>query len=178
MTEEKLKNVARKNQSSGPALKSDIVAKSQNIDSIKVTDVQYSATSKSGITDKDVPKDWEDRYQDLFDHARDLIHIYGPDGRFIAVNKRWCEILGYSKEEALKMSLPDIVHPDLLAACLATFVNFDKGISYTAFESMFVAKDGHTVYVTGNMVPYLEKGELVRTRHIFTDVSFNKQAET
>jgi len=123
------------------------------------------------------PKGWEARYWDLFDHARDLIHIYDPEGRFIAVNKRWIEVLGYTKEEALQMTLPDIVHPDLLAACLATFVNFDKGISYTAFESMFVAKDGHTVYVTGNMVPYLEQGKLVRTRHIFTDVSFSKQAE-
>jgi len=151
--------------------------------SLKVTQIQSSSTVHAesgpdkGSPKKNVPKGWEARYWDLFDHARDLIHIYDPEGRFTAVNKRWLEVLGYTLEEAMEMTLPDIVHPDLLAACLATFVNFDKGISYTAFESMFVAKDGHTVYVTGTMVPYRENDKLVRTRHIFQDVSFSKQAE-
>jgi len=63
MVEQKIKNIVGKNQDSGPVLKSDIVGKSQNIDSIKVTETQYFPTSKSEIADKNVPKDWETRYQ-------------------------------------------------------------------------------------------------------------------
>ncbi len=61
---------------------------------------------------EEVARDSEERYQDLFDNANDLIQSVSPDGHFIYVNKKWLETLGYSKEELADLRLWDIIHPD------------------------------------------------------------------
>ncbi len=50
----------------------------------------------------------ENRYSTLMDQTADAFYIHDLDGRFIDVNKRACEMLGYTREELLQMSVPDI----------------------------------------------------------------------
>lgn len=147
-----------------------------------VNGISSNTVMKQGGLSENLPEregltGWEANYWELFDNSINLIHIYNAEGRFTAINKRWIEVLGYSREEALQMTLPDMVHSDLLAACLNIFLNFDRGIQYTDFETILVAKNGSAVYAKGRMVPYVENGTLVSVRQEFHDVSFEKKAE-
>ncbi|MBT7951094.1 MAG: PAS domain S-box protein [Gammaproteobacteria bacterium] len=46
--------------------------------------------------------------QTSVDQAGDVIYWLGPDGKFMYVNDTACEMYGYSREELLSMSVPDI----------------------------------------------------------------------
>ena len=59
------------------------------------------------------------RLEEVFRHApvgMELTGI-GPTD-FLAVNPAFCDFLGYTEDELLKMSITDVVHPDDLAAAL------------------------------------------------------------
>lgn len=50
----------------------------------------------------------ETRYRTLVEQAGDSLFIHGYDGRFTEVNRHACESLGYTREELLQLSVPDI----------------------------------------------------------------------
>jgi len=50
----------------------------------------------------------ERKYRDLFENSRDMVYISSKDGRFIDVNKAGEELLGYSRDELLKMNGADL----------------------------------------------------------------------
>jgi two-component system cell cycle sensor histidine kinase/response regulator CckA len=53
----------------------------------------------------------EKKFQQLVEQAADAFFVYTPEGRFIDVNQRACESLGYSRPELLALSLSE-VEPD------------------------------------------------------------------
>ncbi len=53
----------------------------------------------------------EKKFKFLFDYSSDEIFLADLDGRFIEVNKRACESLGYSRDEILFMKFTDIKTP-------------------------------------------------------------------
>jgi PAS domain S-box-containing protein len=58
-----------------------------------------------------------DRYEQLFENANDGIFILSRDGRFIAANHKWCEIIGLPREEILGQTT-EIVLPGRFAQSL------------------------------------------------------------
>lgn len=54
-------------------------------------------------------KDSENRYRSFVENATDAIFIATPSSTYIDVNKRACQLLGYSREELLKLSSKDIL---------------------------------------------------------------------
>ncbi|HEV7801150.1 MAG TPA: PAS domain S-box protein, partial [Burkholderiales bacterium] len=61
----------------------------------------------------------EARYRATFDQAAVGICHFAPSGRFITVNDRLCEILGYSREEFLQRTFQELSHPADLAGNVA-----------------------------------------------------------
>ena len=53
----------------------------------------------------------EGRLRSLFDQAADAIFVHDLDGRFLDVNRKACESLGYTSGELLGMTVRD-VDPD------------------------------------------------------------------
>jgi PAS domain S-box-containing protein len=54
--------------------------------------------------------------EEIFEGSRDAIFISDKDSRFVAVNSMACDLTGYSREQLLKMRIPDIHDlPDLRA---------------------------------------------------------------
>jgi diguanylate cyclase (GGDEF)-like protein/PAS domain S-box-containing protein len=53
----------------------------------------------------------EARFSATFEQAAVGIAHLGVDGKWLDVNRRCCEILGYSKEELLKLSFAELTHP-------------------------------------------------------------------
>lgn len=91
--------------------------------------------------------DSESRFRSTFEHAPVGIAHIATDGRFLRVNRRFGEIVGYSIEELLKHSFRDLTHPDdlpiddeiarrLLAGDLASH----------AREKRYIHKNGGTVW--------------------------------
>ncbi|MDH3637307.1 MAG: PAS domain S-box protein [Gammaproteobacteria bacterium] len=50
----------------------------------------------------------EERYRSVMEHAADAFFLHDMTGRFIDVNRQACESLGYTREELLTMTVPDI----------------------------------------------------------------------
>ena len=57
----------------------------------------------------------EETFRHAFDHAVIGRVIAAPDGRFVRVNKAFCDITGYTVRELLAMSWRDMPHPEYSA---------------------------------------------------------------
>lgn len=108
---------------------------------------------------------------DLIENAHDLVQSVLPDGRFVYVNRRWRETLGYSNENLSKMTLFDVIHPESRAHCAEVLERVLRGATVERVEAIFKAKDGRSVWVSGNVNCSREDGTPGATRGIFRDIT-------
>src|SRR5690606_17757755 len=54
----------------------------------------------------------EERYSSTIELAAIGISHIGVDGRFVHVNRQLCDMLGYSREELLGLTVREVSHPD------------------------------------------------------------------
>lgn len=47
-------------------------------------------------------------FEDVFEASRDAIFLVDPEATFIEINRAACELTGYTREELLSMSIPDL----------------------------------------------------------------------
>jgi len=90
----------------------------------------------------------EERFRATFEQAAvGLAHV-APDGKWLRVNRRFCEIVGYPREELLDLTFQDITHPDDLDADLAQVQRLLHGESSSyQREKRYLRKDGQLVWV-------------------------------
>ncbi len=119
----------------------------------------------------------EERFRDLFENANDLIQSIDANQRFVYVNRKWLETLGYSKEEIKELRLSDIIRKDQIPHCLEVFKRVRTGESADKVETVFVAKDGREVYVEGEVNARIKDGKFITTRSIFRDITEHRLAE-
>jgi PAS domain S-box-containing protein len=94
----------------------------------------------------------EERYHMLFDNVSDAIFVHEVSpvdftpGHFIEVNDAACQYLGYSREELLQMSVPQIDAPETVAHVPAIIKRlFTEG--RMTWEGIHIHKDGHRIPV-------------------------------
>lgn len=122
--------------------------------------------------------DIDDHYRDLVDKAKDLIQCVDGSGRFLFVNQAWLAELKYSPAEVEMLTLWDIIHPDSMAHCMEAFKKVLSGNAFEGVDAVFVAKDGTSIVVEGNVnVKLDDKGNFCHTRGIFRNVTDRKIAE-
>ena len=80
------------------------------------------------------------------DNAADTMAVICRDGRFVDVNKAFCRIVGYSREELLSMTVHDI-DPDYQAEMWSGFWERLKQAGSLTFESCHRTKDGRVLPV-------------------------------
>ncbi|MGP1683918.1 MAG: PAS domain S-box protein, partial [Giesbergeria sp.] len=91
----------------------------------------------------------EARFQATFDQTAVGITHIAMDGRFLMVNRRFCEILGYSKDEMLQLGVDDITDPRDRARSIALRMQIDSGKTDNfANEHRLVRKVGAFIWVT------------------------------
>ncbi|HUQ76960.1 MAG TPA: EAL domain-containing protein [Burkholderiales bacterium] len=121
----------------------------------------------------------EERYRRTFELAGSGISHIGLDRRFIRVNRRLCEILGYAENELIGMTGREISHPDDLDIINAQRPKLYSGeMDRVHIEKRYVRKDGSIVWV--NLTVALARGPQGEPQHeitIFEDVTARKQAE-
>jgi PAS domain S-box-containing protein len=90
----------------------------------------------------------EARFRNVFQDAGVGMMIVSLDGRFLAVNRTFCEYLGYTEEELLRMTVEEVTQPEdwpLFSAKLREAVT--TGASFQRFEKRSRHKSGCTVYM-------------------------------
>ena len=107
------------------------------------------------------------------------ISITSPVGRMVRVNKAFCGLLGYSREELERLNFRDITHPDDLAASVAgTRMLLDGEIPFFRMEKRYVRKDGKPVWA--QLTSSLLKDEQDDVKYFISqieDISERRQAE-
>jgi PAS domain S-box-containing protein len=114
----------------------------------------------------------EARYRMLLEEASDGIHTYDERGHFVEVNKRLCEMLGYERDELLRMRVQELLPADDLAAQPIRFGDLSAGKTLVS-QRQLVRKDGTLipVEISGRML----RGGLFLA--IIRDISERRRAE-
>ena len=89
----------------------------------------------------------EERFRFTFEQAAVGIAHVGPGGRWLRVNQKLCDILGYTREELVTKSFQDITHPEDLDADLAQVRQvLANELQTCSMEKRYFRKDGHIVW--------------------------------
>ena len=91
----------------------------------------------------------EARFRSIFHEAAVPMEVAMPDGRFVQVNRAFCELLGYSEDELLSLTFGLITHPDELdRLALEPLRDLIQGtIPCFRAEKRYLRKDGEVVWV-------------------------------
>ncbi len=89
----------------------------------------------------------EERFRSYFVQGLMGMAVTRPDKQWQEVNDRLCEILGYSRQQLLRMKWTDATHPDDREAGSLLFGRMIAGeIDHYTYEKRFLRKSGEVVY--------------------------------
>ena len=90
----------------------------------------------------------EERFRATFEQAAVGIAHVAPDGRWLRVNQKLCDIVSYSYEELMPLTFQDITHPDDLEPDIALVDRALSGaLDSYELEKRYIRKDGSLVWV-------------------------------
>jgi len=88
------------------------------------------------------------RFYATIEQAAVGIGHVAPDGRWLWVNRKLCQIMGYPREELLTLTFRDVTHPDDLDSDLSQVRRMLAGeIETYSLEKRYLRKDGEIVWV-------------------------------
>ena len=97
---------------------------------------------------RDLMQESEERFRLTIDEAPIGMALVALEGRFVRVNRRMCEIVGYSAEELETRTFQDITHPDDVEADAASAGRLARGeIPRYEVEKRYIRKDGSVVTI-------------------------------
>jgi diguanylate cyclase (GGDEF)-like protein/PAS domain S-box-containing protein len=121
----------------------------------------------------------EARFAATFDQAAVGIAHVALDGTWLNVNQRCLEIVGYPREELLKLRFGDITHPDDLETDWALVRELLDGKRATySMEKRYFTKDGRLIWV--NLTVSLVRSRDGRPDYfisVIEDITLRKQIE-
>lgn len=91
-------------------------------------------------------KESESKYRMLMEQASDGIHTYDIEGHIIDANSKLCEMLGYTREELLRLNVSDLIAEEDLAAAPIRFEELRAGKTLIN-ERCVRRKDGTMLWV-------------------------------
>lgn len=125
-------------------------------------------------------RETEQRFLSTFEQAAVGIAQVAPDGRWLRVNQRLCEIVGYDEAELLNRTFQDITHPDDLNRDLDQVRQMLSGeIDTYSLEKRYLRKDGDDVWI--NLTVSLvrkDSGEPDYFISVVEDIQARKLAES
>lgn len=88
------------------------------------------------------------RFEATFDQAAVGIAHVAPDGQWLRVNDKTCQIVGYSREELLRITFQEITHPDDLDADMRFVQQVLSGeIAHYTMAKRYLHRTGKIVWI-------------------------------
>ncbi len=122
-------------------------------------------------------KEAEEKHRTLLNVANVLVQSVDAQGKYLFVNEEWKKALGYTDLDMEKITMTDVVRKDHLQYCMNIFQEVMNGLSIHDVESVFVAKNGREIVVSGNACPIFKDGKFVSTVAFFVDITERKKNE-
>lgn len=118
-------------------------------------------------------------FQHTFEQAAVGICHVSPNGSFLRINNRLCEIWGYPRDEIIKLTFQEITHPDDLDRDLEQVEQVLRGdIETYSMEKRYYRKDGSMLW--GNLTVSLvrkESGDPEYFISVVEDITKRRDAE-
>ncbi len=121
----------------------------------------------------------EERLRAMFNQAAVGITVAELDGRFLDVNRKFSDLLGYSPDELRHLTLARLTHPDDLAATQAALGQLLAGsVSEYSLEKRYLRKDGAIVWsLTAVTLLSDASGRPQRFLGVIDDITARKRTE-
>jgi PAS domain S-box-containing protein len=121
----------------------------------------------------------EEKYRTLVDHALVGIGIH-QNGRIVFANKELADMLGYTPEEGIGLSIADRIHPDERDFIMARAQRRQRGFTEPeTYEIRLLKKDGSTFYalISNTVIEYNGRVATLMTIADVTDTKARKELE-
>lgn len=118
----------------------------------------------------------EYKYQDLIENANDLIYTLNLKGDFIFINRRLATLTGFPREDWIGRSIFDLVAPEDRIEARNNFNLTLKGKA-RIFEIRLIRQTRNPLFLSMNINPIYEKGDVVGVIGISRDITKNKKLE-
>ncbi len=118
----------------------------------------------------------EERYRGIFDESVTAIYVFDKDKHFLDSNQAGLDLLGYSREEFLRLSMPDVdADPQVVLRAHAELLSGGRLINY---EHKLRRKDGSIVTVLNNSRSLTDpRGGVIGMQSTLVDITEHKRAE-
>ena len=119
----------------------------------------------------------KERFRKIFEDGPLGMAIVGRDHRFTMVNRRFCEMLGYTAEELLTLTFEDITHPDHVDQDIAEVKKLCAGeIPRYRTEKRYIRKDESAIWGSLTVSQIRNRdGGIVSTLALVEDISERKR---
>jgi PAS domain S-box-containing protein len=120
----------------------------------------------------------EEKYRELVNNANDAVIIIEPTGYLSFANPKFCEMTGYSKEEARGVHFNKLIYPDDLDMVTEYFRKRLAGEEAPRnYEVRLLTKTGETIYVDNSTSSIEKESRIVGILAIMRDITQRKRAE-
>lgn len=124
---------------------------------------------------EEILREREEMYRNLMENSIDAVQLLDEEGRFLDVNDRGCEMIGYSRQELLSMRIADI-DPNYPADGFSRFWKEQPKGTSVLFETAHRHKDGTLIPVEVNGIFF----EVSKKKYLFgvaRDITERKERE-
>ncbi|HEV8045534.1 MAG TPA: PAS domain S-box protein, partial [Rubrobacter sp.] len=154
------------------------VAFDEDGEPLRMVGTIHDITSRKRV--EEALRESEERFRIAFENAPIGVALVGPDDmRYLRVNRALCEMLGYSEEELLEKTSPEVTHPGdhEISADLARRALGGEFESYS-LERRYLHADGHLAWnLTSVSLIRDSRGEPSHFVCLHQDVTERKEAE-
>jgi diguanylate cyclase (GGDEF)-like protein/PAS domain S-box-containing protein len=126
---------------------------------------------------EDALRESEERYRELFENANDLVYTHDLRGNFTSLNLAGERITGYTREEALKLNIAQVVVPRYLKTAREMIERKADADVTTRYELEIFAKDGRRIPLEVSTRVIMKNGEPVGVQGIARDITERRRAE-
>jgi len=138
---------------------------------------QSAAKLPVSVGDQMTPRETEERFRDFFENAKDAIFIHDLKGRYTMVNRAGEELLGYSRDEILEMTIFDVVADHCLDRLREVFESKPPEHDPTVLEIEVTRKDGSRVPVEVSSRVIYENNRPICVQDTGRDISERRRVE-
>jgi PAS domain S-box-containing protein len=119
----------------------------------------------------------QEHYADLFENAHDILFAHDTEGRLTTLNRAGEQVLGYTREEARRLKLTQLIVPEDRAAYFQVLDLLRTGTDRGHVEVSATAKDGRRVVLRINIRRQSLAGRPAQILGIAWDITERRLAE-